>query len=235
MREELTYSNSSRVLTENISTRQGPHQKIRVKGKEQKHCSCFPVGPVAHCTACRQTSCEAFSRPGDVAAVVKEGPDAFSFSPESLLKDAGWCAPPRELNPVFLLGQQRCCMLLRVMQPLLTAGNRHNLHHHPSLPSHNLTTPPEKLLSMEPKGCCEVNSTTYSDFLCYWQIQLHGQKWGVERTTRTKAQEVAGRAAGGKGWVEQREAVPQHSEVPVLTIYPAAVCSPPPALEDSKV
>lgn len=40
---------------------------------------------------------------------------------------------------------------------------------------------------------------------------------GVERTTRTKAQEVAGRAAGGKGWVEEKEALPQHSDAPVLT------------------
>lgn len=34
--------------------------------------------------------------------------------------------------------------------------------------------------------------------------------------------------------MEQRETLPQHSEVPVLTTYPAEVHSPPPALEDSK-
>jgi len=75
-------------LTGNFSIGQRLLQSITVKGKEQKHCFSLPVG-LAACgneqgTAYRQASPETFSRPGDVPAVVKEGPDAFSFSSGSL-------------------------------------------------------------------------------------------------------------------------------------------------------
>jgi len=63
--------------------------------------------------------------------------------------------------------------------------------------------------------------------LCYWKLQPQPRGRGGGKSNQPRR--LQARAGGGKDWVEQREALPQHLEVPVLTTYPAKVHPPPPA------